>query len=95
MCISSLAGIGPPAAGLCTLEVVSACGPWIREIIYFGTSGWSPQLGGVLNPPECSKANDNDRIARLGDICISPFTVNWTCKKATWDMQVPHLAAAA
>ncbi len=24
---------------------------------------------------------------RLGDVCISPFSVNWTCKKSTWDMQ--------
>mmetsp|Transcript_12443 Transcript_12443/g.26864 ORF Transcript_12443/g.26864 Transcript_12443/m.26864 type:complete len:491 (-) Transcript_12443:204-1676(-) len=80
-------GIGPSAASLCTYEVVTACGSWIKEMVYFGTSGWSPQLGGVLNPPDCSVANDNQRIVRTGDVCISPFTVNWTCKKATWDMQ--------
>ncbi|KAL6760862.1 hypothetical protein V8C86DRAFT_2546614 [Haematococcus lacustris] len=80
-------GIGPPAASLCTLEVVSACGASITEILFFGTSGWSPQLGGVLNPPDCAAANDNQQIARLGDVCVSPFSVNWTCKKSSWAMQ--------
>uniref|UniRef100_A0A7S0RA27 Nucleoside phosphorylase domain-containing protein n=1 Tax=Chlamydomonas leiostraca TaxID=1034604 RepID=A0A7S0RA27_9CHLO len=80
-------GIGPPAAGLCTLEVVSACGPWIKEIVYFGTSGWSPARGGILNPPSCSAANPHAEPTRLGDVCVSPFSVNWTCKKATWAMQ--------
>ncbi len=58
------AGIGPAAAALCTLEVLSACGAHIREILYFGTSGWSPQFGGVLNPPNCQAANNNGRINR-------------------------------
>ncbi|KAJ9507064.1 hypothetical protein QJQ45_004663 [Haematococcus lacustris] len=80
-------GIGPPAASLCTLEVVSACGASITEILFFGTSGWSPQLGGVLNPPDCAAANDNQQIARLGDVCVSPFSVNWTCKKSSWAME--------
>jgi nucleoside phosphorylase len=41
-------GIGPVAAALCTLELL-VCGRWINEIVYVGTSGWSPQRGGVLS----------------------------------------------
>eukprot|EP00798_Chlamydomonas_sp_ICE-L_P018442 gene18442-24917_t len=74
-------GIGAAAAGLCTLEVTTACGPWITEIIYFGTSGWSPQLGGVLNPEDCSRANDNGKIVRTVDF---PLSANW---KSTWNQQ--------
>lgn len=80
-------GIGPAAASLCTFEVVSNCGPWIKEAIYFGTSGWSPQPGGILNPPQCSATNWRPNVTRTGDICISPFSVNWTCKKSSWSVQ--------
>ncbi|GLI61951.1 hypothetical protein VaNZ11_004513, partial [Volvox africanus] len=83
-------GIGPTAAGLCVQELLTSCGPSITEMIYFGTSGWSPQLGGVLNPPDCSQANPNRKItrpARVGDVCISPVSVNWVCKKSTWSLQ--------
>ncbi|EFJ50281.1 hypothetical protein VOLCADRAFT_89239 [Volvox carteri f. nagariensis] len=80
-------GIGPTAAGLCVQELLTPCGPYISEMIYFGTSGWSPQLGGVLSPPDCDQANDNGRITRVGDVCISPVSVNWVCKKSTWVMQ--------
>ena len=64
-------GIGPTAAGLCTLELVTECGPWIKELIYFGTSGWSPQKGGILNPPQCDKAQSNNQTAR----CVCPVGV--------------------
>ncbi|KAG2443695.1 hypothetical protein HXX76_002043 [Chlamydomonas incerta] len=80
-------GIGPTAAGLCTQELLAACGASATELIYFGTSGWSPQLGGVLNPPDCGAANPGRKITRVGDICISPVSVNWVCKKSTWTLQ--------
>jgi len=57
-------GIGPSAAALCALEVLDACGPSITEAVYFGTSGWSPALGGILNPPHCSAAHATDKITR-------------------------------
>lgn len=80
-------GIGPSAASLCTYEVLSHCGPLVREAIYFGTSGWSPQQGGLLNPPSCSAVNWRPNVTRTGDVCISPFSVNWTCKKSSWSAQ--------
>ncbi|KAG2500711.1 hypothetical protein HYH03_001476 [Edaphochlamys debaryana] len=80
-------GIGPTAAGLCVQELLTACGSVVTEMIYFGTSGWSPQLGGVLNPPDCTGANPGRKITRVGDVCISPVSVNWVCKKSTWTLQ--------
>lgn len=78
-------GIGPSAASMCTLEVMKYCGPILSEVLYFGTSGWSPQPGGILNPPECDKANWRPKVARLGDVCVSPLSVNWACHKGSWE----------
>jgi hypothetical protein len=79
-------GIGPSAASMCTLEVMTHCGPLLSEVLYFGTSGWSPQPGGMLNPPsDCEKANWRPKVARLGDVCVSPLSVNWACHKGSWE----------
>lgn len=86
-------GIGPVVAALCTLELL-VCGRWIKEIVYVGTSGWSPQLGGVLSTEPypgqstgCSAPNPSSTPNRVGDLCISPLAVNWACKKADYLQQ--------
>lgn len=84
--IIATSGIGPTAAALCMTELLQ-CANHIKEVIYMGTSGWSPALGGILDASDCSKANPTKSIVRLGDICISPFSVNWVCKKADWRQQ--------
>lgn len=102
---------------------MSACGPFFSDLIYFGTSGWSPALGGILNPANCSMPNTNNQITRfvygmalfglcagvvhasafnycgcvstiamcflcrVGDVCVSPFSVDWVCKKSSWSWQ--------
>ncbi|MEW5311427.1 MAG: hypothetical protein WDW38_003143 [Sanguina aurantia] len=81
--VVAITGIGPVIAGLCTWELVNKCGPLIRDLVYFGTSGWTPQKG-VLNPPQCKAANGYGEIIRIGDACVSPFTVNGNCKKSNW-----------
>ncbi len=86
-------GIGPVAAALCTLELL-VCGQWIKDIVYVGTSGWSPQRGGVLSvqpyegqEAECVDANPSHVPNRIGDMCVSGLAVNWVCKKADYLQQ--------
>ena len=82
-------GIGPVSAALCTHHFMLACSKHVRELVFFGTSGWSPQMGGVID----SKRGCNDTIhsrkpiARIGDVCITPMAVNWDCKKSSWSQQ--------
>ena len=60
------------AAAICTTSLLT-CGSRIREIIFYGTSGWSAQRGGVLNvadDDEGSCAGPNpDPQARTSRIC--------------------------
>lgn len=148
---------------------MTACGPFFSDMVYFGTSGWSPALGGILNPANCSGPNTNNRVTRcapggdqggggggagcsapslppyhtcstldaacwapraeqsvsltshttcewcamtaaialsgsstppralwpmwpaascrVGDVCVSPWSVDWVCKKSSWSSQ--------
>jgi hypothetical protein len=38
------AGIGPTAAALCVYDIMSQCGPHIKDVFYSGTAGWSAQV---------------------------------------------------
>lgn len=63
------AGIGPLAATLCIYDVVQRCGSFIKEVIFSGTSGWSPQLGGVMTNGTCDAGrvagvNGNGKVTR-------------------------------
>ena len=54
---ATAAGIGPEAAALCTTYITS-CAELVKDFVYFGTSGWSAQTGGILNAPNsCAAAN--------------------------------------
>jgi hypothetical protein len=41
------AGIGPTAAALCVYDVMSQCGPHIKDVFYSGTAGWSAQVHAI------------------------------------------------
>ena len=50
----------------------------MKEVIWLGSSGFSPAFGGILNPPACGSANPNtDAVLRTGDLCVTPFAINW------------------
>jgi hypothetical protein len=61
---TSAAGIGDVAAAMCAYEVLHTCGAHIKEIIYFGTSGWSPAKGGLLDVDSCGEANTQPQVTR-------------------------------
>ncbi|MEW5317715.1 MAG: hypothetical protein WDW38_008994 [Sanguina aurantia] len=89
-------GIGPTTAALCTVRLLT-CSHVIKEFIYQGTSGWSAAVGGIVNPPSsdnpngtCTTSNPNTAkglTTRLGDICVSPYSLNWACALAEWGPQ--------
>ncbi|KAL6757252.1 hypothetical protein V8C86DRAFT_1711349 [Haematococcus lacustris] len=94
-----LTGIGPTNAGMCTQQILDKCPTSVKYAIYHGTSGWSAAVGGIITPPmhaddtttTCSTANAASAVprktVRVGDLCISPISVNWACTQASWSQQ--------
>lgn len=85
-------GIGPEAAALC-VSYITQCASNIKDLIYPGTSGWSAQRGGALNAVSgaplnsCPTPNGATPRTRLGDVAVTPYSVNWECKDASWTEQ--------
>lgn len=79
-------GINAQNAAMCVMEILS-CATHVKEIIYSGTSGFSPALGGIVNPPDCVETAMPETITRLGDVCVTPFANNWECRLASWSQQ--------
>ncbi len=44
--------------------------------------------GGILDTSDCTQAQPARQIARLGDVCVSPYALNWNCKLADYSSQV-------
>lgn len=59
-------GIGPTPATVCVYDVLARCGSLVKDVFYSGTSGWSPQLGGIINNGSCETGgfNKNNQIIR-------------------------------
>ena len=58
----AVTGIGDIASSICATSLLERCGSRIKEILFFGTSGWTPQPGGVLNSDDCSAANPSPEV---------------------------------
>eukprot|EP00887_Chlorella_sp_A99_P003096 scaffold9.g3096.t1 len=86
-------GINAVAAALCTSQLLS-CGPLVNEILWIGTSGWSPQVGGVLDSGDCSRANQSPEVTRIGDVCVSPMGLSW-CFRSDWEGEAAEPAVFA
>ena len=71
-----------------TFTVPCKCSDYIKEIIWMGTAGYSPQQGGVIDTLRgCDAANPSTAITREGDLCITPWAINWDCKLTDWNDQ--------
>ena len=53
-----------------------------------------PLAGGILDTSDCTQAQPARQIARLGDVCVSPYALNWNCKLADYSEQVRPQAFA-
>lgn len=77
-------GEGPSTAEVCVFQVL-ACSEYIKETMFFGTAGFSPRQGGILNPPSsCSPPEKQGVLLRFGDICITNHAINWDCQGGPW-----------
>ncbi|KAK9866626.1 hypothetical protein WJX84_004816 [Apatococcus fuscideae] len=76
-------GIGEVKAAICTSEVLQ-CGDYINDIIFSGTAGFTPQVGGAVDPSDCTMPNTMGAPAKIGDLCITPFAVNWNCREGSF-----------
>ena len=81
-------GEGPMTAQLCVYNVMSSCAAYISETMFFGTAGFSPRLGGFINPPPgenaCAPPKEQGVFTRYGDLCITNHAVNWDCQGGEW-----------
>ena len=81
-------GEGPMTAQLCVYEIMSSCSGYVSDTVFFGTAGFSPRLGGFVNPPPgedaCAPPEEQGIFTRYGDLCITNHAVNWDCQSGEW-----------
>ncbi|KAH8073309.1 hypothetical protein SO694_000611113 [Aureococcus anophagefferens] len=79
-------GIGATRAALCLDSLLRVYGPEAREVLFLGTAGGSPAVGGILDSDACGAANQGAaaKLVRLGDVCVSPFATDWDCQRCFW-----------
>eukprot|EP01061_Rhynchopus_euleeides_P037888 TRINITY_DN651_c0_g1_i1.p1 TRINITY_DN651_c0_g1~~TRINITY_DN651_c0_g1_i1.p1 ORF type:complete len:386 (+),score=142.16 TRINITY_DN651_c0_g1_i1:165-1160(+) len=86
-------GIGHDRAAACMVDVLShydAKGETLVDIMYMGTSGFTPKMGGFYDlsaDPTCrsqpsTAASD---LIGIGDVCISPYTLLLNCGFCKWN----------
>lgn len=76
-------GEGHGTAQMCSFTVFS-CASVISEAMYFGIAGFSPRVGGLLDPESgCEPTNQGDFVTP-GDICVTHQAINWDCQAGPW-----------
>ena len=91
-----VAGEGPGRPQTCVYALM-ACAAVVKEMIYFGTAGFSPRLGGLLNPPDqCAAPTARGTLVRPGGVCVTTHAVNWDCQGGSWSQMaaaVPNVCS--
>ncbi|KAJ1454673.1 hypothetical protein M885DRAFT_617996 [Pelagophyceae sp. CCMP2097] len=85
-------GIGETHAALCLESILQAYDGMIKEVIFLGTAGGSPAVGGIIDSDRCDAAPLEgvdvavleERVVGIGDVCVSPFSTDWDCQHCTW-----------
>ncbi|KAJ9468743.1 hypothetical protein DIPPA_34650 [Diplonema papillatum] len=85
-------GIGHDSAGICMASLLAYYDntTGISSVVYMGTSGWSPRVGGFFDPaadPACETlpATVEDNLIGVGDVCVSPVSFLYNCGFCNWN----------
>mmetsp|Transcript_219 Transcript_219/g.271 ORF Transcript_219/g.271 Transcript_219/m.271 type:complete len:553 (+) Transcript_219:76-1734(+) len=72
-------GIGHDRAAVCVTSLLAQWGAMTNEVIFLGTSGFSPARGGIINSDSCDSALPHSSIdvSVMGDVCVSRMALNW------------------
>ncbi|KAK9901676.1 hypothetical protein WJX75_007959 [Coccomyxa subellipsoidea] len=85
--VVAISGIGPEASALCS-TYIAECASNVKDFIYVVRAAVCfTQLGGALNAPGDCAPHGFTTQTRIGDIAVTPFSVNWQCKLASWNEQ--------
>ena len=78
----AITGIGGVNAAACTQSILLGLGNdfTFREIIFVGSSGISPTIGGLDPATGCKRQVDPDRLA-IGSVCVTATAFDLTCGK--------------
>lgn len=85
--VQVVTGEGHATAQMCAFQVLT-CSAVVKEIIFFGIAGFSPRVGGVLDPASgCNPPSkpSPSSIVKPGDICVTNLAINWDCQAGPWD----------
>ena len=84
-------GIGDTRAALCLESVLRVYGPMLKEVLFLGTSGGSPAIGGIVDSAHCDAPEPPGpatdllpRLVGLGDVCVSPASTTFDCQRCFW-----------
>eukprot|EP00613_Pedinella_sp_CCMP2098_P060804 CAMPEP_0171984592 /NCGR_PEP_ID=MMETSP0993-20121228/273905_1 /TAXON_ID=483369 /ORGANISM="non described non described, Strain CCMP2098" /LENGTH=906 /DNA_ID=CAMNT_0012637415 /DNA_START=115 /DNA_END=2833 /DNA_ORIENTATION=- len=90
-------GIGHDRAAVCFSGLLNSWYSLTKEVIFLGTSGFSPARGGILDSDSCGGASPaaTTELTAIGDVCVSHFATNWDCQKCVYPDTVDSACVAA
>ena len=90
-------GIGHDNAAGCMVSMIQMYGNSISGVMYLGTSGWSPRVGGFFNPEtdaSCKNYSEDAALIGIGDVCISTTSFLYNCGFCEWPQKTDGQCAA-
>ena len=86
-------GIGHDNSASCMVDVIrhyENINDTLTTIMYMGTSGFTPRIGGFFNPKEDTTCTNlpistTEQLVGIGDVCVSPLTFIQACGFCNWN----------